>query len=122
LNPSKKIIAIVDDDFLLRKSLERLLQATGYRTESFASAEEFLDELPHCAADCLVVDLKLPGRSGLELLQHPDIVALKFPAILMSGTLDAARTQQALAAGCIACLRKPFKAVELLRIIVKITT
>ena len=119
MNSLNKIIAIIDDDFLVRKSLERLLAAYGYGTESFASAEEFLEDLATCKADCLVLDLNLKNVSGLDLACHPSVRALQRPIIFISGSASEDHRRQAFELSGTACVRKPFKAIDILTAIAK---
>ena len=114
-----KIVAILDDDFLIRRSLERLLAASGYGTESFASAEEFLTDVATCKADCLVLDINLKDASGLELARHPSVRALQCPIVFITGIVNEDLQRQALELSGAACVRKPFKAVEILTAIAK---
>src|ERR1700685_3322469 len=65
--PQAALIAIVDDDPWVRKSLERLIKAEGFRTETFATAEDFMRAGDHRETACLILDLRLPGMSGMEL-------------------------------------------------------
>jgi FixJ family two-component response regulator len=109
-----KSIAIIDDDFLVRKSLERLLTAYGYGTESFATAEDFLQDVTACKADCLLIDLDLKSVSGLDLASHPSVRALERPFIFISGSASEEQRRQALELSGADCVRKPFKAIDLL--------
>lgn len=114
MNPAKKTIAIIDDDFLIRRSLERLLTACGYGTDAFATGEEFLTNVATCEADCLVLDIDLTDTCGLELARHPSVRALQCSIVFMSGTCDEDIRRQARELSGADCVRKPFKAVELL--------
>jgi FixJ family two-component response regulator len=114
MNSLNKSIAIIDDDFLVRKSVERLLTAYGYGTESFATAEEFLEEVATCKADCLLIDLNLKNVSGLDLASHPSVRALQRPVLFISGSASEELRRQALEVSGTACVRKPFKAIDLL--------
>lgn len=112
-------IAIIEDDAGVRASLVRLLSALGYHTESYDSAEAFLENLDHCNASCLIIDVHLGSMSGLDLARHPAVVALKRPIILNSARDDAELRKQAIATGCSAFLCKPFTATELLGALVR---
>ena len=107
-------IAVVDDDPRVLKSLANLLSAHGYRTELFASAEDFLIRAPGSKAACLVTDVGLNGMSGLDLAGHPEVTARGLPVIFISGSEDDGVRAQAAALGAVAYLRKPFRAGELL--------
>jgi FixJ family two-component response regulator len=106
-------VFVVEDDDSLRKALERLLRAKGYYASSFCSAEEFLKESFNVQVACLLLDLQLPGRSGLELqnslLQKDIFIPIVF--ISAHGTIPAAI--QAIRAGAVGFLTKPFTETEL---------
>ena len=101
-------IAVVDDDPGVRKALERLLSASGYRAESFASAEEFLSAAPTSRATCLIVDFNLLDVSGLELARRLSTAGFDFPIIFVTGSADDTVRKQCMEFGCVAFLRKPF--------------
>jgi FixJ family two-component response regulator len=102
------IIAVVDDDPGVRKSLARLLSVFGYRVEPFASAEEFLSAAPTSKATCLVVDFNLGDVSGLELARRLSAAGFEFPIIFMTGSADDTVRMQCKEFGCVAFLHKPF--------------
>jgi polyhydroxyalkanoate synthesis repressor PhaR len=110
----RDFIAIVDDDPQTLKSLTRLLSATGYRPVPFASAQEFLSSVGTSKAACLLLDVGLGAHSGFELARHSAVHALGLPLIFMGGAADDGVRKQALAAGAVAFLLKPFRAAELL--------
>src|SRR6185436_7445032 len=86
--PKRKLIAVIDDDASVRKALDRQIQAAGYRSHVFASAEEFLAVAAICGAACVVSDIHLGGMTGLELALHSTITSLDLPVILISCTDD----------------------------------
>jgi FixJ family two-component response regulator len=97
------IIAIVDDDESVRRSLLRVVQAAGYTAEGFASAREFLDWLPQGRAACLLLDVHMSEMSGFELQDR-----LAVPIIFITAHADA-RTQERIAkSGAVGHLRKPY--------------
>ena len=108
------IVFVVDDDAPLRESLTNLLRSVGLRVAAFASAQEFLrsprPELP----SCLVLDVRLPGLSGLELQQRLAEADLAMPIIFMTGYGDIPMTVQAMKAGAVEFLTKPFRDQALL--------
>ena len=110
-------IAIVDDDPSVRRGLERLLRSAGYRVESFASAHEFLARSGSADLDCLVLDVSLPGQTGLHL--HDALLAhdQHIPVIFITGHGDAAMAARAMKAGAADFLSKPFEDEVLLRAI-----
>jgi FixJ family two-component response regulator len=110
----QKIIAIIDDDPEIRTSMARLVSANGYSAKTFDSAETFLNCVSTCRAICLLVDIQLGDLSGVELAHQLAADGCKFPIIFMTGNDDAVVERQAMAAGGIAFLRKPFPAKELM--------
>ena len=109
-----KVIAIVDDDAAVRGSLEGLLGAFGYRTELYASAEEFIHAAITTEASCLVVDIQLGDVSGIELGRQLSATGFDFPIIFMTGSREETHRRQAMDFGCVAYLNKPFDAGRLL--------
>ncbi len=110
----KPCIAVVDDDISVRESLESLIRSVGLAVKVYASAEEFLDSEHDRKADCLILDIRLPGMSGIEL--HRCLIARKshVPVIFVTGHGYDERTRsQALSAWTVACLNKPFSDDEL---------
>ena len=98
----------------MRRSLARLLGAHGYATEVFASAEAFLRRDPALDVTCIVVDIHLDGMTGIGLRCHLQASAVSVPVIFITGINDAAVEQEAMRAGCIAYLAKPFPAERLI--------
>jgi FixJ family two-component response regulator len=115
----QNIIAVVDDDPEIRAALETLLSAYGYDVETFDSAETFLVRASTCRALCLVVDFHLGDITGVELAHQLAAEGFKFPIIFMTGHGDAAIERQAVAAGGVAFLKKPFLASTLIDAIKK---
>jgi FixJ family two-component response regulator len=108
-------IAVVDDDVSVRKALQRLLRASDLDAETFASAEDFLASLPQGAPpDCLVLDLQIPGTSGLDLQRHMVRAGLRLPIVVITGHDEPGMQARCLAAGASAYLRKPLEAGMLL--------
>jgi FixJ family two-component response regulator len=103
-------IAVVEDDPSMLRGLIRLLSAHGFRVQRFTSAESFLDDIATCEAKCLVVDVHLGGISGIALRRQLAASGRDLPVIFMTGIDSDATRQDALDAGCIAYLRKPFLA------------
>ena len=115
----KKIVAVVDDDPSMLGAAENLLDANGYKAELFASAEDFLSSGLASQIDCLLLDIHLGGLSGIELQRQLKASHSKLPIIFMTAVEDEAVRRQALNAGCVACLRKPFPASKLVDAIEK---
>jgi FixJ family two-component response regulator len=107
-------VFVVDDDPSVRRGLERLLRSAGHRVESFASARDFLDRPEHDGPRCLVLDVRMPGQSGLDL--HDRLVASgrDIPVIFITGHADVPMAVRAMKAGAIDFLSKPFDDAELL--------
>src|SRR4029078_606428 len=116
---SQKTVAVVDDDPEMRASLATLLDALGYRAETYDSAETFLVCAAACKACCLVIDINLGDITGVELAHQLCADGLKWPIIFMSGLDDAAIRIQASAVEPIAFRKKPFRANDLIDAIKK---
>jgi CheY-like chemotaxis protein len=82
------VIAVIDDDDAIRCSVARLIASRGYRTEAYASAEEFIAKIPRSEATCLVVDVQLEDLSGVELIRHLFSLHVLLPVIFMTGIDD----------------------------------
>jgi FixJ family two-component response regulator len=108
MSDTAAVVYVVDDDASIRKSLDRLLRFAGFRTEAFASAEEFLLHVRAPAPGCLILDVQMPGRSGLELqrLLHEGDISL--PVIFVTGHGDIPMTVRAMRDGAVDVLTKPF--------------
>jgi FixJ family two-component response regulator len=102
------VISIVDDDPSYRKATANLVRSLGYVTASFASAEEFLQADEARETDCLITDLQMPGMTGLDLQSHLMSEGRRLPIIFVSAFPEAKTRTQALAAGAIDFLGKPF--------------
>jgi FixJ family two-component response regulator len=112
--PSKCTIAIVEDDASFRRALERLLRASGFEVQTFASAEEFLGSaLPESHA-CLILDIRLPGMSGFELSDHLAASGRPRPAIFITAQDEDSARQQASRIPNSVYLRKPVVGAVLL--------
>jgi FixJ family two-component response regulator len=105
-----RIVAVVEDDASMLKGIERLLHAYGFATEVYSSAEAFLDRGDKSKATCAIVDIHLGGISGIELRHRLTACGSKLSVIFMTAVDDEETQRQAVAAGCIAYLRKPFPA------------
>jgi FixJ family two-component response regulator len=111
---NKALIAVVDDDQSVRDALENLITSVGLNAKVFASAEAFLDSDALLQTDCAVLDLRLPGISGLELQRRLAANAPGIPAIIITAHGDEKAYAEAVAAGAIAFLKKPFNEEVLL--------
>jgi FixJ family two-component response regulator len=105
---STSIVFVVDDDISVRESLELLIRTEGWQPEIFASAQEFLDHPRVPVPSCLVLDISLPGLNGLELQKRIAMERTDMPIIFITGHGDVPKTVQAMKAGAIEFLTKPF--------------
>jgi FixJ family two-component response regulator len=103
-----KMVAIVDDDELMRGALQGLLKAVGMQAQTFASAEEFLQSGKQRETACLIADIRMPGMSGLELQAKLNAERCCIPTIFITAHGDAKMRMQALRAGAAEFLTKPF--------------
>jgi FixJ family two-component response regulator len=103
-----KVIAIVDDDDLMRNAVQGLLKSVGLPAKAFASAEEFLQSGQQHQTACLIADIRMPGMSGLELQAKLNAERCKIPTIFITAHGDAKMRLQALRAGAVEFLAKPF--------------
>lgn len=106
--PKASLVAIVDDDPWVRKSIERLIKSEGFRTESFASAEDFIKAGDHQETSCIILDLRLPGMSGLELQHYLATGRDCIPIIFVSAHDEMETRDEAMQAGAIGFFSKPF--------------
>ena len=111
------VIAIVDDDLSVREGLESLIRSAGWRVETFASAQEFLARPRAEAPSCLILDLQLPGLSGLDLQKRMAELELEIPIVFLTGHGNIPASVQAMKAGAVEFLTKPFDEQDLLRAI-----
>ena len=103
------IVFIVDDDVSVRESLEALIRCEGWQPETFASAQEFLSRPRVLAPSCLVLDVTLPGLNGLDLQKRVAVDRTDMPIIFITGYGDVPMTVQAMKAGPVEFLTKPFR-------------
>jgi FixJ family two-component response regulator len=109
------LVAVVDDDISVRESLESLIKSVGLEVTVFASAEEFLNACHPREADCLILDLRLPGMSGIELHRHLLARGRHVPATFITAHASDERARSEAASDwTIAYLTKPFSEDELL--------
>ena len=101
-------VAIVDDDDLMRGALQGLLKEAGLPTRVFASAEEFLNSGHQHQTGCLIADIRMPGMSGLDLQARLNADRIRIPTIFITAHGDARMRMQALRAGAVEFLAKPF--------------
>jgi FixJ family two-component response regulator len=110
LQAPPRIVAVVEDDPSMRRSVARLLTARGFATEAFASAEEFLQRHAGVDVGCLVLDIHLRGMTGIELRSRLEAAGRSVPIIFITAIDDSALERETRRAGCIEYLCKPFAA------------
>jgi FixJ family two-component response regulator len=108
------VIMIVDDDTSMRRAARRLIKSHGFAVETFASAEEFLASEQLKQTACLILDIQMPGLNGLELQQRLGASGYQIPIIFITALNDENARAQALKAGALAYLVKPFEDTDLL--------
>ena len=110
------VVAVVDDQSALREATENLLKSAGLKAVSFASAEDFLQARALEGAGCLILDVRLPGMSGLELQEHLAADGIHLPVVFITAQEDSdgRMRARALRSGALAFLRKPFGDEDLL--------
>ncbi len=111
------IVAIVDDDLSFREGVSSLIRAAGWKVETFASAEEFLARARAEPPSCLLLDLQLPDLNGLDLQKRMAEGNLDIPIVFITGHGDIPATVQAMKAGAVEFLTKPFDKEQLFRAI-----
>jgi FixJ family two-component response regulator len=114
MSDANATILVIDDDAALRASIGRLLRSLDLEARLFASISEFLESDPPNGPTCLVLDVRLPGRSGLDLQRQLAAVNREIPIIFITGHGDIAMSVQAMKGGAIEFLTKPFRDQELL--------
>jgi FixJ family two-component response regulator len=118
---SGALVSLVDDDESLRRSVKNLLSSVGFQVETFASAEAFLAAAALSKTSCLVLDLRLEGMSGLELMDHLSSAGLPIRVVMLTAHGDDEVRRRALKSGAVAFLTKPFRANDLLDAVRSVT-
>jgi FixJ family two-component response regulator len=108
------LVFVVDDDPSVRKSLTRLLGSSGYVVEAFASAREFLAREPHPGPCCLVLDVRMPGLTGLELQERLVAEGRRMSIVFLTGHVDVPKSVKAMKGGAVDLLTKPVDGKDLL--------
>jgi FixJ family two-component response regulator len=117
MTPATPIVFVVDDDISVRELLQLLIQCEGWHPETFASAQEFLDRPRSPVPTCLVLDVSLPCLNGLDLQKRVAVERPDMPIIFITGYGDVPTTVQAMKAGAVEFLTKPFSDDALLNAI-----
>jgi FixJ family two-component response regulator len=111
---AEAMVCVVDDDEGMRQSLQNLIRSVGLQVQGFASAQEFLRSQRTDVPGCLVLDVRLPGLSGLDLQQRMVEAGMEIPIIFITGHGDIPMTVRAMKAGAVEFLTKPFREQDLL--------
>jgi FixJ family two-component response regulator len=114
MTEEQPVVFVIDDDRLVRDSITDLLLSVGLRAETFGSAQEFLGNKRADAPGCIVLDLRLPGASGLEFQRTLAELGIELPVIFISGHGDISTSVRALKSGALEFLTKPLREQELL--------
>jgi RNA polymerase sigma factor (sigma-70 family) len=114
LTPADATVFVIDDDTSVRTALKRLIQSLGFKVETFDSAQAFLKHDPHDGPACLVLDVRMPGMSGIELQQKLTKAGLGIPIIFITGHGNIPMSVQAMKAGAVDFIEKPFEDQKLI--------
>ena len=114
MTQEQPVVIVVDDDPSIRKAIDRLLRSVGLRVELFESAQEFLQSNHLDAPSCIVLDVRLPGQSGLNLQRDLAAAHMRVPIIFITGHGDIPMSVRAMKAGAVEFLTKPFHDQDLL--------
>ena len=111
------MVYVVDDDPALGEGLEHLFKTSGFQAKLFNAGQAFLDAYSDLRPGCLIVDLAMPGMSGLDLLRHLRAAGCDWPVIILTGQGSAIKAEEAMRAGAFAFLEKPAREVEVLAMV-----
>ena len=114
MSETDAMVFVVDDDAPMRESLQNLIRSVGLRVELFASAQEFLRRKPPDLPSCLVLDVRMPGLSGLDLQKRTGDAGIEIPIVFITGHGDIPMSVRAMKAGAVEFLTKPFRDQDLL--------
>ena len=114
MTPEQSTVLVVDDDISVREALSDLFQSVGLMVEAYASAQEFLKNPPREGPCCLVLDVRLPGKSGLDFQHELNESDVRLPIIFLTGHGDIPMSVRAMKAGAVEFLTKPFREQDLL--------
>src|SRR6201994_1788333 len=111
---SKRVVHVVDDDAAIRRAMARLLRLAGFETVAYESAQAVLKVAPSLTSGCMLLDLRMPGMDGLELLVRMSELAIDLPVIVLTGYGDVPTTVKAMKAGAVDFIEKPIDEDQLL--------
>lgn len=115
----RRTVYVVDDDASVRRSVGRLLRTAGYEVEAFASADDFLAHPPASEPGCLLLDLRMPGRNGLELQEALVAARKRIPIVFVTGHGDVTSSVRAMKGGAVDFLTKPYSVEDLLEAVAR---
>lgn len=115
---ARSVIVVLDDDVSVCRALVRVLQATGHTARGFTSGAEFLNSLHFDSPDCLLLDLQMPGLSGVKVLQALSETVADFPVIIISAHEASSVREEAMSHGAVAYLGKPVDAAALVSAVI----
>jgi FixJ family two-component response regulator len=113
-NSKEQMVFVVDDDAAVRDSIAELVESVGLQAECYASAAEFLDKLAPGRPGCLVLDVRMAEMSGLELQHRLNMLGISMPVIMLTGHGDVTMAVEAMKAGAVDFLQKPYREQALL--------
>jgi FixJ family two-component response regulator len=113
MSAQAKRVAILDDDPSIRSAIGRLLRTSNIAVDSYATCMELFDSIAEFDPDCLILDLQMPGMTGLDVMQYLSHRGLRFPTIIITAHDEAGSREMCLGVGARAYLRKPLDADEL---------
>ena len=119
MSQPQPVVAIVDDDVSIQRALVRLLYTASLQAVAFTSAEAFLQTGMQASPDCLVLDMWLPGMTGVELLEHLAATGSTLPTVIITGRDDLQMRMRAMQAGAVAYFLKPIEGQEILQALQK---
>jgi len=114
VSAGRPVVFVVDDDISMREALKNLLRSVGLEVETYSAAQEFLSSRRSDAPGCLVLDVRLPGLSGLELQRQLSEANIQIPIIFITGHGDIEMSVRAMKSGAVEFLTKPFRDQDLL--------
>ena len=114
MSEDRPTVFVIDDDVSVREAIEGMVKSVGLRAQTFKSAQDFLRERPPDGPNCLVLDVRLPGLSGLDLQHELTAADIQIPIIFITGFGDIPMTVRAMKAGAVEFLTKPFRDQDLL--------
>src|SRR6266849_6628710 len=114
ISEQQAVIVVIDDDASMRRALDNLLKSVGFAVELFASPQEFLQSERPARPGCIVLDVRFPGRSGLDMQRDLASSDAQLPIIFITGYGDVPMSVRAMKAGAVEFLTKPFRDQDLL--------